>query len=144
LFWAALLALILSGLHIELLAPLRGATEYLSAGLVPVALITLGMQLNRSRVKGDTKLLSLVTVIRLLVSPLLALLLVALWSGISGSDAGIAGRVLIIAAGMPVAVNVFILASEYQQDTNLASQTIFWTTALSSATLTAWLAFLHV
>jgi predicted permease len=44
---------------------------------------------------------------------------------------------------MPVAVNVFILAAEYNQDTRLASQTIFWTTALSAVTLTGWLALMH-
>ena len=43
---------------------------------------------------------------------------------------------------MPVAVNVFILASEYNQDSELASQAILWTTILSAITLTAWLAVL--
>jgi hypothetical protein len=69
--------------------------------------------------------------------------LLALWNALTGADLGVAGPVLIIAAGMPVAVNVFILAAEYDQDSRLASQSIFWTTALSALTLTAWLALLR-
>jgi predicted permease len=140
LLWAAVLALLLAGLNIQLPAPIRTATEYLSAGLVPVALVTLGIQLSRSRAAGEVKLLSIITIFRLFLSPLLAVGLLALWKTVSGDDLGVAGPVLVIAAGMPVAVNVFILASEYDQDSHLASQTIFWTTALSALTLTAWLA----
>jgi len=49
--------------------------------------------------------------------------------------------ILIVAAGLPVAVNVYIVASEYDDlDSALASQTIFWTTLLSALTLSVLLA----
>lgn len=140
--WTTLLALVLSGLQIQLPTPVRAPLEYLSNGLIPIALLTLGVQLGRGQALGEAKILSVVTFFRLFLSPLLALGLVAAWQAVSGTTLGVAGPVLVIAAGMPVAVNVFILAAEYQSDTLLASQTIFWTTAISVITLTGWLAVL--
>jgi malate permease and related proteins len=142
LFWAAILAMGMATLHLTLPAPLRIPLDYVSNGLVPVALITLGAQLSRSRIGGQIKMLSAVTLFRLLLSPLLALLLVEGWNLLVKTDLGVAGPVLVIAAGMPAAVNVFILAAEYKQDADLASQAILWSTAQSALTLTAWLAFL--
>jgi hypothetical protein len=46
-------------------------------------------------------------------------------------------RILVYAAGFPVAVNVFIMAAEYQHDAEFASQAIFWTTLSSAITLSA-------
>ena len=48
--------------------------------------------------------------------------------------------VLIVTSGLPVAVNVFILAVEYRQNERLASQAVFWTTVLSALSLSVWLA----
>lgn len=139
--WAVAVALVLITLKIDLPAPIREPMTYLSDGLIPVALITLGVQLSRSKVSAQLKRVSLVTVIRLLVAPLLALAMVAVWSLIApGSLEGV-GPVMIIAAGMPVAVNVYILSVEYQRDSDLASQLIFLSTLISALTLTLWLLF---
>lgn len=140
LLWSVVAALALIGLKIELPVSLRASLEYLSNGLVPIALVTLGIQLSRSRFGGKTGLLALVSGLRLVLSPALALGLVWGWEALLGVDLGVAGPVMIIGAGMPVAVNVFILAAEYGQDTEQASQAILWTTTLSALTLTLWLA----
>ncbi len=137
--WAVAVALILITLKLDLPAPIRDPMTYLSDGLIPVALITLGVQLSRSRMGAQLKRVSLVVAIRLLAAPLLALAMVAVWSFVApGSLAGV-GPVLIIAAGMPVAVNVYILSMEYQRDSDLASQLIFLSTLISALTLTGWL-----
>ena len=47
---------------------------------------------------------------------------------------------VVISAGLPVAVNVFILSAEYRRDEELASQMVFWTTILSAITLSVLLA----
>jgi predicted permease len=78
---------------------------------------------------------------RLMLAPLVAVLMVAAWSAFSPAGLGTLGPVMIIAAGMPVAVNVYVLSVEYQRDSDLASQTIFLTTLLSALTLTGWLLF---
>lgn len=110
---------------------------HLSDGLIPVALLTLGVQLSRIRIGEGWRPLSALVVMRLLLSPALALALVVFF-GIEGTLAA----VLIAAAGLPMAVNVYILASEYGEDAALASQGVFWTTLLSAGTLTLLLRFL--
>jgi predicted permease len=128
--YAIALALLLRAFHVTLPAPVRAPLDYLADGLIPLALLTLGAQLARTRLGNDATALAAITVLRLLVSPLLAFLLVRLF-GISGVPA----QVLIVAAGFPVAVNLTILAAEYRQDEALAAQSIFLTTLLSSVTV---------
>lgn len=142
LMWSVVAALALVSLKIELPAPLYASLNYLSDGVVPVALLTLGIQLSRSRFGGKNKEMLLISLIRLILSPALALLLVWGWETLLRTDLGVAGPVMVIGMGMPAAVNVFILAAEYGQDTERASQTVLWTTILSAVTLTAWLALL--
>jgi predicted permease len=139
--WAAVAAFAFLLLQVNVPVPIHGPLAYLSDGLVPVALITLGAQLSRSRLGIRLKTVSLVTVMRLLLAPLVAVLMVAAWSAFSPGGLGTLGPVMVIAAGMPVAVNVYILSVEYQRDSDLASQMIFLTTLLSALTLTGWLLF---
>jgi predicted permease len=68
--------------------------------------------------------------VRLVVSPLLAVLMVRIFHVPEPLS-----TILILASGFPVAVNVFILATEYRKDREFASQSIFWTTILSAFTL---------
>jgi len=103
--------------------------------LIPVALITLGAQLSRSWSAANLLPISAVSFLRLAISPLLAAALIPCF-GFSGPAASL----LVVAAGMPVAVNVYILAAEYERDDALASQAVFWTTLLSAVTVSALLA----
>jgi len=130
--WAAFL---LRLLDIGLVPQLRQPLHYLGDGLIPVALLTLGVQLGRSRLGRHLPSLLAVAVARLAVSPLVAWGLVLLL-GLSPPLSSI----FVVAAGLPVAVNVYIIAAEYDLDSDLASQTIFWTTLLSALTLSALLA----
>jgi predicted permease len=137
--WAVAAALLVMVLKVDVPKPIHDPMTYLADGLIPVALITLGVQLARSRLGAQLKSVSLVTAMRLLLSPLLAVVLAAVWALISPASIGQVAPVMIIAAGMPVAVNVYILSVEYERDSDLASQTIFATTLVSALTLTVWL-----
>ncbi len=137
--WATVAALLLIAFKIDLPKPIRDPLAYLSDGLIPVALITLGIQLSRSRLSAQLGAVSLVTFMRLIVSPVVALVMVAVWSAVAPGSIAQVAPVLVIAAGMPVAVNVVVLSMEYKRDFGLASQIIFATTLLSALTLTAWL-----
>lgn len=132
---AVVLALILRAVPWKVPAPIYLPLNYLSDGLVPIALLTLGMQLSRTRLTHGIPSLSLVTVMRLMISPIIAALLVIPF-GFTGTIA----KVLIVVAGFPVAVNLYILAAEYNQDEELASQAIFISTLLSAITLSVLLA----
>jgi hypothetical protein len=137
--WAVVGALALIVLQVQLPQPIRDPMSYLSDGLIPVALITLGVQLSRSRLAAQMRRVSLLTAMRLVLSPLLALAMAAIWLAVAPSSIAPVAGVMVVAAGMPVAVNVYILSVEYGQDSGLASQLIFASTLLSAVTLTAWL-----
>lgn len=136
--YAVALAIALQLAHVALPERLMTPLQYLADGLIPVALLTLGAQLSRTRLTRGVAPLTTVGVLRLLVSPALAAALVPLF----GFTAPVSS-VLIVAAAFPVGVNVFILAAQYRQDEELASQAIFWTTLLSAVTVSLLLLFVR-
>jgi len=133
------LALLLRLLRVDVPEAVMVPIRYLADGLVPIALLTLGVQIRRSRGVGRWADLGVVTVVRLLLSPLLGLFLIALWPLLGGVDLSATAPILVAAMGLPVAVNVYIFALEYDREPELASQMVFWTTLLSALTLTFWL-----
>ena len=137
--WAVVAAVALGAWGITLPPPIYTPLSYLGDATIPLALMTLGIQLSRSRLFGELAPLTAAAATRLLLSPALALLMVGAWAIAVPGGVGEIGPVLIVAAGLPVAVNVYILSVEYQRDATLASQMVVWTTLLSAITLTGWL-----
>jgi hypothetical protein len=133
--YAIAIALILRALNLQPPPQIQVPMDHLAGGLVPIALLTLGAQLSRNQREGHALPIAAVSGMRLLVSPLLAAALLPLF----GFGTSVA-PVLIVAAGMPVAMNVYILAAEYDRDANLSSQLVFWTTLISAVTLSVILA----
>jgi predicted permease len=116
-------------------------TSYLSLGMVPVALVTLGAQLATDWRWPRWRPVGLVLILRLLVGPLLMTVLlyglqltgwVDLWPW--------PAELLIITAAVPTAVNTLLLTIETGGDTELAADCVFWTTLLSPLTLLATIA----
>lgn len=129
-------ALLLRWLDLGVIAQIHGPLTALADAMIPVALLTLGAQLSRSfGAKNDFLPLSVITVLRLGAGPLLAWALAPLFD-----FPGTIASLLIVALGLPVAVNVYILAAEYEEDEVLASQAIFWSTLLSTVTVSILLA----
>jgi predicted permease len=130
LIYALPLALIVRGLGIELPPALAIPISRLDNAYVALSLLTLGVQLSRSAVNRGMGVVALVALMRQIVSPLVALGLVWLF----GFE-GVAAQVLIVMGGLPTAINTFVLASEFDQDADLASRMVFWTTLLSAVTI---------
>jgi predicted permease len=130
LIYALPLALIVRGLGIELPPALAVPISRLDNAYVALSLLTLGVQLSRSAVNRGMGVVALVALMRQIVSPLVALGLVWLF----GFE-GVAAQVLIVMGGLPTAINTFVLASEFDQDAELASRMVFWTTLLSAVTI---------
>ena len=110
-------------------------TGLLAQAMVPIMLLTLGVQLAGTkslRIDGDTVLVSLV---RLVGSPALALLLVGLF-GLTGIERG-AG---IFQAAMPAAVLTSIIALEYDLLPDFVTRSVLFSTLASVVTLTLLLA----
>ena len=135
--YAVVLALLFRVLRVEVPAPVMAPIRYLSDGLISLALLTLGIQLSRTKLSRSFAPLTAVTAMRLLISPALAALLV-----IPFHFAPHIAPVLIVGAGFPIAVNVYIIAVEYRQGEDLTSQSIFVSTLVSAITMAGLIAWL--
>jgi predicted permease len=103
----------------------------LARAAVPSMLLLLGMQLSGNGRREHAGLLALVAGARLVVSPLLAWGLTALFAfPLPAIQAGI------LEAAMPTAVVNSILASQYDVEPEFVSSAILVTTLLSPLTLT--------
>jgi malate permease and related proteins len=132
------LGFLMRGLHIGLPVPIQGVLTSIKGAYVALALITLGVQLSKCPMQGDAFPISALAALRFIASPLLAMLLVPLF----GFDPTISAT-LILAAALPTAVNVFIVASEVNRSVDLASRIVFWTTLASAVVIPIVILLIH-
>lgn len=107
------------------------AVGLLAGALIPVMLVTLGVQLAGMGVPKINRDVVVSSLIRLLVGPAFALLLVAPF-GLSGIERG-AG---ILQASMPVAVLAALIALEHKLLPDFVTTTALFSTLVSAFTLT--------
>jgi len=131
LIYAVLLGIFLSATQTSLPKPLLTSLRYLGDGLIPVALVTLGVQLAEQAGLRDGAAISVAAVLRLIASPLSMVAIVHLL-GVQPE----LGRVLILGASVPTAVNTALLAIEFQVNPSLASAIVLVTTVLCPLTVT--------
>jgi len=136
--YALLTAILLNALSVPVPKPLALPLEFLANALVPVALLTLGTQLGRGIGRPSIALLVAPVTLRLVLAPLLALAIVPLFGFPRDIDA-----VLVATAGLPIAVNVFILSAQYRTGEAFASQIVTTSTLLSALSQSVWLALLR-
>jgi predicted permease len=120
--------------------------SYLSAGLVPVALITLGAQLAANPRWPRWRAISFVLGLRLIFGPILMIGMLYLFklSGWKALDLWPwPAELLILTAGVPTAVNTLLLTLELEGDAELAADCVFWTTVFSCVTIVGWLLVLR-
>jgi predicted permease len=113
--------------------------EYLHHALVGVALVTLGVQLSRVEVNQSFGRLSWALGLRLLAGPALAAGLCHAF-GFYGEEA----VVLVLSAAFPTAVNIALLAHEFQADSQFAASVVFYSTLASMVTVPCLIAVLRV
>lgn len=129
--YAVIAGLFLRWFEIDLIPQVKDPLTYLADAVIAIALITLGAKLARSKVKEHLVHPLLSTGVRLILSPLIAVPLVLLFDFSNQVNA-----MLIVTAGLPTAVNTYILAQQYKKNEDVASQSIFWSTLLSAISLT--------
>ncbi|MGB3614073.1 MAG: AEC family transporter [Elainellaceae cyanobacterium] len=128
-FWAALAGLGLQWSALALYPAISQGIDLLGSAAVPIALLTLGIQLSRTPFTfGWVELFA--ASLRLLLSPLLAFSVGALLR-LNGLDL----QVLVIQAAMPVAVNSLIWVTELGGDRLRVAKTVVLSTVLSFLTL---------
>ena len=128
-FWAMLCGITLQGLTWNVPEAIDRAIALLSSAAIPIALLTLGIQLSRIPLNFGIYELS-AAALRLLVSPLSAY---GIGNLLGLRDIDLA--VLVMQSAMPVAVNTLIWVDEFGGDTARVAKTIVLSTLLSFATL---------
>jgi predicted permease len=129
--YALVAALALRGFGVHLPNSILYALHTIADGLVPLALLTLGLQLKQQARWPHWKAVAPVLVLKLLVMPAVTaaiVLLLGLWPW--------PGAMLIVAAAGPTAVNIMLLTIEQKGDVELAADCVFWATLLSAITVT--------
>lgn len=110
--------------------PIWPALEYAKNALVPIALITLGVQLSKTTFEFKNQDAYISAFIRLLASPLMALPVIYLLH-----LQGIIAQVVMITAALPTAVNTALIAMECDNYPDFASQAVMISTLIGALSL---------
>lgn len=111
--------------------------DYLSGAAIPLIMLSLGLSLEFKEVKEYFAAASFVSVIRLVISPLIAIVFASLL-GLSGVNF----QVTVVQAGMPSGMLTMVLAIIYNLDIKITAACVFLSTALSMVSLTALILFI--
>ena len=128
--WAILLATVFRVVGIELPGGLSTAVHMVGNASVPMILIALGIQLGYGKRVRFGKTVITAMLLKLIVAPLLG------WGvcwllGLRGQDL----QSVVLALSMPTAVNVFLLALEYDKDAETIASIVAATTLVSLVTI---------
>jgi len=110
--------------------PFWPALVYIRNALVPIALIILGIQISKTKFKSIKRGVLLSVFIRLVIGPVFAICAIILFS----LD-GIIARSVLISASVPTAVNTALIAVEYDNHPDFASQAVLVSTLTCTITL---------
>ncbi len=110
--------------------PFWPALEYLKSALVAVALLTLGVQISRTKFDSLQPGVLLSLLFRLVGGPVFTFILIRLIS-----LQGIVAQVALISSAVPTAVNTALIAVEYDNHPDFASQAVLLSTILCTITL---------
>lgn len=135
--YAVILAFIFLAYQLQLPSPLEKGVTLLSDASIPAMLVLLGLQFQNLTRDINLRALSLATVLKLIVSPLLGFGLAALMGLGTAATQAVASQ-----AAMPSAVTNTVLATEYDIEPAFVAGVVFYTTILSPLTVTPLLALL--
>lgn len=131
--YAILLALLLKYTKIDITTtPLWNTVEYVKNGLVPMALITLGVQLSKTKFDFKDTNVNIAVFTRLIIGPVLAVVLIHAFGFL-----GVVAQTVFISCSVPTAVNTALIAVECDNYQNFASQEVMVSTIFSCVTLTS-------
>jgi predicted permease len=135
--YAVIFALIYNLFGWQLPLPLDRTVSLLSDAAIPVMIVLLGIQLYNSKLSKEVFPVGLSNILRLVVSPILAIGLAALFK-LEGS----AYQAGVLEAAVPTAVLTTVLATEFDIEPALVTTAVVTSTLLSPLTITPLLAFL--
>ena len=129
--WAALLGVAVNVAGWTMPVGFARGIGLLGDAAIPLVLLMLGLQIQRSGVRAPSGVNVLGAVLKLVIGPVVGF--AAAWTlGIRGLDLA----VLTLLAAMPPAVNTFMLAIEFGADADEVARTVIVSTLTSVVTLT--------
>lgn len=117
-FWALLLGLLLKLVNIPL--PVIDWVDALGAVVSPLIMISVGLSLNPSKLKGNGLLAALVVTLRLVVAPL-----VVFWAATTFTSDPTSAQVIVLEAGTPTMMLTYVFAQRFKVDHELVAALIF-------------------
>ena len=128
--YAMLIVAIVKILKIEVPALIMLPLDYISRGFIAMALVTLGAQLLEVKIELRLRDIFVSSFTRLILSPILgAIILIVM--GVKG----ILAQALIFGISTPTAVTTALIAREFDNEPEYASQIVFVSTILSGITI---------
>ncbi len=128
--WGIILGLMANYFNFPIGFVLSDVLTFLSGAAIPLIMISLGLSMELKGIKEHLTDAAFVSVVRLLISPALAVLIVSVFS-----LGGLERTVTIIEAAMPSAMLSVVLAITYDLDIKLTASCVFFSTVLSLITL---------
>jgi hypothetical protein len=132
--------LLISALGVKLPVPASRFVDLLGAAAAPCALFAIGLFLADKSVKQGLVEAGLATLIKLLLQPLLAAVLLPLFVDLHS----VPGKVALLMASLPTAANAFVLAKQFDVAVEQNTAAVLLSTAFSVVTVTAVLVWLRV
>lgn len=126
-------ALLIKYINVDITGtPLWTAVGYIKGGLISMALITLGVQLSKTKFNFKDINVNMAAFTRLLVGPALAFVLIHIFGFY-----GVIAQTVFISYSVPTAVNTALIAAECDNNPDFASQEVMVSTLFSAVTLTS-------
>jgi malonate transporter len=124
-------AMHLAGLHMP--PPVKSIVDQLAGSAGPVALVSLGMALQKYGVSGNLGIASMTSAFKLLLLPC------CVWT--ASHLVGLTGQwtaALVLISSVPTGVNAWLIANRFGVGHSLAASTITVTTALGAISVSVW------
>lgn len=129
-----------SGLALPLPTPVEKWLDLLGAAASPCALFAIGLFLSDKSVRHGLAEAGLATVIKLLLQPLLAAVVLPWFIDLKS----VAGQAALVMASLPTAANAFVLAKQFNVQVEQNTASILLSTGFSVLTVSALLVWLRV
>jgi malonate transporter len=134
------LGIVYSAAGFPMPVPVEKWIDLLGAAAAPCALFAIGLFLSDKSVKSGLAEAGAMTVIKLLLQPVLAVLILPFFVDMHS----VAGKVALLMASLPTAANAFVLAKQFDISVEQNTATVLLTTAFSVVTVSALLVWLRV
>jgi hypothetical protein len=120
--------------------PVEKWIDLLGAAAAPCALFAIGLFLSDKSVRSGIVEAGIVTLIKMVLQPLLAILMLPAFVALDS----VAGKVALLMAALPTAANAFVLAKQFDIAVEQNTASILFSTAFSVVTVSALLVWLRV